>query len=284
MRSIETTGFDKPKTTDVGPAPMLQWLKIANLVVDERYQRPIKGEGSRNVKKIAGAFRWSRFAPVVVAPVEGGRFAIIDGQHRTTAAALCGIESVPCQVVVATAGEQADAFKAINGSTTRMLPQAIHYAAVIAGDAEALAVKDVCDRAEVEILRYPVPTAAQKPGQTMAVVTLQQSLQTHGRDTLVTALQCVTQTSNAERRGLLVAPVIKALCTLLAANLAWRESGEALMAAFDEIDIEVEHEAARTAPKAKGRSTAMELTSRLQRKLAKRTLGTATRTTMRLAA
>lgn len=36
--------------------------------------------------------------------------------------------------------------------------------------------------------------------------------------------------------------------------------------------------------KAKSRSTAMELTYRLQRKLAKRTLGTATCTTMRLAA
>lgn len=39
-----------------------------------------------------------------------------------------------------------------------------------------------------------------------------------------------------------------------------------------------------TQGKAKERSTAMDLTSRLQRKLAKRTLGTATRTTMRLAA
>jgi hypothetical protein len=277
MRTIDTAGFATPATTSPGPAPMLQWVKVADLVVDERYQRPIRGEGATNVRKIVGAFRWPRFAPVVVAPVEGGLFAIIDGQHRTTAAALCGIESVPCQVVVATPGEQADAFKAINGATTKMQPMTIHYAAVVAGDKEALAVEDVCLRAEVSVLRHPVPLAKQEPGQTMAVVTLRTCLGTHGRDTLVTALQCVTQTENGKRAGLLVGPVIKALCTLLSANLAWRESGEALMAAFDEIDLEAELEAARSAPKPKGRSTAMELTYRLQKRLAKRTLSTATR-------
>lgn len=267
MRNIDTTGFKAPAASEPGSAPMLQWIAIADLVIDERYQRPIAGEGVRNVGKIAASFRWSRFAPVVVAPVEGGRFAIIDGQHRTTAAALCGIQSVPCQVVIATAGEQADAFKAINGATTRMQPMAIHHAAVVAGDAEALAIEDVCARAAVEILRYPVPLCSQKPGQTMAVATIAQCLQTHGRDTLVTALQCVTDTDNGKRGGLLGAHVIKALCVLLAANAAWRESGEALMVAFDGISIEAELDKARETARPKGRTVTMELTDRLRRKL-----------------
>src|ERR1700693_5195445 len=85
---------------------MLQWLKITDLVVDPAYQRPIVGKGRRNVDRIARAFSWSCFAPVVVSPVEGGKFAIIDGQHRTTAAALVGFDSVPCQVVIAAREEQ----------------------------------------------------------------------------------------------------------------------------------------------------------------------------------
>jgi hypothetical protein len=78
MRTISTEGFEAPKSVSAGAAPMLQWLKIADLYVDPTYQRPIVGKGRRNVDHIARAFSWSCFAPVVVAPVEGGKFAIID--------------------------------------------------------------------------------------------------------------------------------------------------------------------------------------------------------------
>src|SRR5271168_1397409 len=118
MRMISAEGFERPKAVSAGPAPMLQWLKIADLRVDPTYQRPIIGKGRRNVDRIARAFSWSFFAPVVVAPIEGGRFAIIDGQHRTTAAVLAGFDSVPCQIVIAGQDQQAAAFKAINGITT----------------------------------------------------------------------------------------------------------------------------------------------------------------------
>jgi ParB-like chromosome segregation protein Spo0J len=57
--------------------------------------------------------------------VEGGRFAIIDGQHRTTSAAILGIETVPCQIVIAEQTEQAAAFKAINGTITPISQMAL---------------------------------------------------------------------------------------------------------------------------------------------------------------
>src|SRR6185503_19283784 len=116
MRPISVESFERPKVVSAGPAPMLQWLNIDQLVVDPSYQRPIIGKGRRNVDRIARAFSWSCFAPVVVSPVEGGKFAIIDGQHRTTAAALVGFDSVPCQIVIAALEQQAAAFKAINGT------------------------------------------------------------------------------------------------------------------------------------------------------------------------
>ena len=97
MRAISTEGFEKPKSASAGAAPMLQWLKIADLVVDPAYQRPIIGKGRRNVDRIARTFSWSCFAPVVVSPVEGGKFAIIDGQHRTTSAALVGSRASPAR-------------------------------------------------------------------------------------------------------------------------------------------------------------------------------------------
>ena len=69
-----------------GPAPMLSWLPVEQFVVDDTYQREVGKRGRSNVQHIAEHFDWSKFAPVIVAPVEGGLYAIVDGQHRTTAA------------------------------------------------------------------------------------------------------------------------------------------------------------------------------------------------------
>ena len=237
MRSISVEGFERPKGVNAGPAPMLQWISIADLVVDPCYQRPIVGKGRKNVDQIARSFTWSCFAPVVVSPVTGGKFAIIDGQHRTTAAALAGFDSVPCQVVIAAQQEQAAAFKAINGITTAISAMALQAAALVAKEPWAVEIADVCARAEVELLRYPVPTDKQGPGQTMAVGALTQCLKRYGSDTLITALQCVTQTRN-NQPGMLSARIIKALCAVLHENQTWRDSGLALLEAFDEIDLQ----------------------------------------------
>jgi hypothetical protein len=236
MRPISTEGFEKPEPGSAGAAPMLQWLKIADLIVDPTYQRPIVGKGRRNVDCIARAFSWACFAPVVVSPVEGGKFAIIDGQHRTTAAALVGFESVPCQIVIAAREEQAAAFKAINGTTTPISRMALHAAALVASEPWAVKLVEVCARADVELLRYPVPVDKQAPGQTMAIGAIAQCLKRCGEETLITALQCVTQTAN-NQPGALSARAIKALCDVLHGDHERRDSGLALLEAFDAIDL-----------------------------------------------
>ena len=236
MRPISPEGFERPKPRSAGPAPMLQWIQIADLVVDPTYQRPIIGKGRKNVDRIAREFSWSCFAPVVVSPVEGGKFAIIDGQHRTTAAALIGVERVPCQVVIAAREEQAAAFKAINGITTPISALALHAAALIAQEPWAVEVADVCARADVQLLRYPLPAEKQQPGQTMAVGAISHCLRRYGADTLITALQCVTETEN-NKPGVLSSRIIKALCSLLDENKGWRDSGLSLLQAFDHIDL-----------------------------------------------
>src|SRR6201993_3786061 len=148
MRPISIDGFEKPNPTSPGAVPMLQWLKVEDLVVAPAYQRPIGGNGRRNVDRIAREFSWSCFAPVVVSPVEGGKFAIIDGQHRTTSAALVGFETVPCQIVIAAREEQAAAFKAINGTTTPISQMALHAAALVASEAWAVQIAHACACAE----------------------------------------------------------------------------------------------------------------------------------------
>jgi hypothetical protein len=268
MRSISVEGFEKPKVAASGAAPMLQWLKVSDLVIDPTYQRPIVGKGHRNVDRIARSFSWSCFAPVVVSPVEGGKFAIIDGQHRTTAAALVGLESVPCQVVVAAREEQAAAFKAINGVTTPISRMALHAAALVAGEPGAVKISDVCARANVELLRYPVPSNDQSPGQTMAVGAIAQCLKRCGEEALITALQCVTETAN-NKSGALSANTIRALCDVLHANPTWRDSGLALFEAFDAINLEAIQACSVFDAAQKGVSRVQAMTDRIRGELAR---------------
>jgi hypothetical protein len=236
MRTISTEGFGKPEAISPGPEPMLRWIAIADLCIDPHYQGPITGLRRGDVQRIAQAFSWSCFTPVVVAPFEAGKFAIIDGQRRTTAAALIGLQSVPCQIVEADREQQALAFRAINrgvGSPSRM---ARHAAAVAASDAHAVGLAGICIRAGVELLRYPVPLDRQAAGQTMAVGALAQCLRRYGENTLITALQCVTQTTN-NQPGVLSARMIKALCVVLNGDRQLCDSGLALLEAFDAIDL-----------------------------------------------
>lgn len=96
-KALNTKRFANPQSEfSPGPAPILNWLEIDKLVVDSTYQREIGRRGAANVYQIAENFDWSKFAPVIVAPIEGGKFAIVDGQHRTTAAMLRGQQEVPC--------------------------------------------------------------------------------------------------------------------------------------------------------------------------------------------
>jgi hypothetical protein len=236
MRPISTEGFEKPESVVAGAAPMLRWMKIADLVVDPAYQRPIIDKGRLNVDLIAGSFSWSCFSPVVVSPVEGGKFAIIDGQHRTTAAAILGIECVPCQIVIAAQEEQAAAFKAINATATPISQMALHAAALVANEPMAVQIAHICARTDVELLRYPIAVDKQRPGQTMAAGAIARCLKHYGEMTLIMALQCVTRTSN-NKTGALSARMIKVLCAVLHRNPGWIDQGTALLEVFDTIDL-----------------------------------------------
>lgn len=266
-RAIDASEFTAPTAAPApGAAPMLQWVKVADLVVDDGYQRPIYGSGKINVRRIAAEFRWSKFAPVIVAPVAGGRFALIDGQHRATAAALNGIESIPAQVIIADTSEQAAAFKSINGQVTRMHKLALHHAAIASGDEAAIELEAVCAIAGVKVLRYPRQADRLEPGETMALGSIGEGLRQYGRETVITALQCVTETEN-NRAGVLCAATLRALFAVLGADAKLREGGGDLLAAFDAIDLESELEEAQLTRRPKGVATWEVLADRIKARL-----------------
>ena len=194
FRAIDVAGFERPAKRDLGAKPTLQWIAIADLVVDETYQRRISAEGLRAVRRIASEFDWSFFSPCIVAPIEGRKFAIIDGQHRTTAAAVVGITSVPCLLVLADPRQQAAAFAAINGRVQRASTMQIYHAAKAAGEPWAVSVSEVADAAGVTILRYPMAaTLPERPRHsTMSAKTIEQLVTRYGRDHTILTLRCIS--------------------------------------------------------------------------------------------
>lgn len=169
MRPIEVNPGMQPKTVEAGPAPMLQWIKIAELAVDDEYQRDLKRANWTAIKRIADQFKWSRFSPVFVAPIAGGKYAVIDGQHRAHAAALCGFDEVPCQVVQMTREEQAASFAAVNGLVTKVTLWNIFKAALVAGEPWALACNAACVAADCRLMTGAGSTDQKKPGDIYAI-------------------------------------------------------------------------------------------------------------------
>ncbi|KAA0122840.1 chromosome partitioning protein ParB [Methylobacterium sp. P1-11] len=231
-----------------GPAPMMSWVETHLLVVDDSYQRAMGSLAWRHIIAIADAFDWSKFTPVIVAPVEGGFYAIIDGQHRTTAAFLHNIKKVPCCIVQADRAKQAAAFAAINSKIARLYQNNIFHAELQAGSSFAKRVAEVAERAGVKIPRNKMSKKDLPPNAVNAVSSLKAVITTYGDEVTISALQCVTETGDGNAH-MLKGVLIRALAEVLSQRPMWRESGDVLFRAFDSIDyqeqIDLAHQDAR---------------------------------------
>jgi hypothetical protein len=216
--------------------PQLRWIGIDLLRIDPSYQREILRRGADNIVRIAREFDWAMFAPVIVAESGKGIYLVIDGQHRTTAAALRGIKDVPCAVIKADRAKQAAAFAAINAHVTAISPMQLHAARLAAGEPAAKALTDLCASAGVTICRYPVPANKMKAGETLAAGALSRLMVRYGGGVLKVALQCITWPGD-KNIGMVRAPLIEALCAALEAEPSWTADEKRLLQAMARFDF-----------------------------------------------
>lgn len=71
---------------------------VAKLFIDRRYQR---GLVKHQVKRLVNGWDWDKYHPISIAHRADGRYAVIAGQQRTTAALELGIEYLPAVLRVA---------------------------------------------------------------------------------------------------------------------------------------------------------------------------------------
>ena len=149
--------------------PLVQWVKISEIVVNEAYQRSLTRSSWTAIRKIADAFNWAHFGAVAVAPVEGGMFSMIDGQHRAHAAALCGIEEVPAIVNILPLADQARAFAQMNSSSIKVSPLQVYRAALASGEPWAIDCRDAVESAGCRLMDFNPHAASRKIGQVFSI-------------------------------------------------------------------------------------------------------------------
>jgi hypothetical protein len=183
---------------DPGAKPHLCWIDLDQLVIDGDFQRPLGKANWTTIGKIAAAFSWAHFTPVIVAPIGDGRYSVIDGQHRCHAAMMCRIRAVPCMVVDLTVAQQAAAFTAINAQVTAVSSFHIYRAGLVAREPWAIACDQVCKDADTKLMAANASAAAKKGGEIYAVSLIRRHVEA-GRGGMVThGLRAIWSAANAQ--------------------------------------------------------------------------------------
>jgi len=234
MRGIDPSIGRRPKAVAAGSAAILRWVPVVDLIIDGTYQRDIGRDNITAINKIAENFEWSKFSAVHVAPVEGGKFAVIDGQHRVHAAGLCGFSEVPCQIVQIDRAAQAAAFAAINGLVTKVTVWQLYKAALAAGEGWALTAKKVCADAGCRLMTYN-RGINKKPGEIYSIRYIVKAIHNHGEAATTRGLTAIRQApEHGDTPEAYVYPMLRP-CTEAVAQRPWLP--EDIGVFFDEFDI-----------------------------------------------
>ncbi len=179
-----------------GDQPTFRWIDPCSLLVDESYQRNLSKRSMGLIRQIVGHWDWRRFKPPIVAETDVG-LEVIDGQHTAIAAATHpGIPEIP--VIVVRADERATragAFIGHNRDRISITSTQMYFAALTAGDEDALTVQQVCERAGVVVLKHPPANAEFRPGETMAVAAIARLIARRG---VIKARQVLETLRNAD--------------------------------------------------------------------------------------
>jgi hypothetical protein len=214
---IAKVAGDKPLRLKamIGSPPAPQFALVNHLQVDDSYQRSIEGGASQKlIVKIAENWDWRLCLPLIVSRRDGSLY-VIDGQHRLEAAKLRGdIRDLP--VVVFDFDDpraEAELFVQANRSRRAMSKLDDFHAAVIAGDAKAVAVNTVVEAAGLTVGRIQA-WQYWKPGEVVFVTAIQRALHNQGAATVEMALGMIGRAFE----GLVltgVGAVFEGLCAIL---------------------------------------------------------------------
>jgi hypothetical protein len=178
-----------------GSLPVLQYCAPEQLLIDESYQRSLEVESSQAlIRRIAQQWDWGLYQPLFVARRNDGGLYVVDGQHRLAAAVLRGdIAQLPCVVSHFDSAEQeAGAFVALNQQRRPLSALDLFKAALTAGDADALLIKQCLDESGLS-LANTTNNQTMKAGQIGNIGGLQRCKRTYGATVLGASLKVLAR-------------------------------------------------------------------------------------------
>lgn len=229
------------------------FLSPGQLIVDGRYQRMISDNGRSKIRKLIREFDWVKFGALIVAEMDVGNYAVIDGQHRAIAASALGITSVPCIAVRANVVGQAVAFVGINSTRSSVASIDKFHARVTAGDTEAVAVDSILN--DLGISTNVAAGSALAPHQTRAVSKLERIVKKHGRGIAFTVLEMLRD-AQPDQKNLLTAFAIEVTSIVVARVVEKGGNLDRLHEVLAETDFETLKDSASQMVKLTGGQTA----------------------------
>lgn len=197
----------------IGDKPDLQWVEVGSIDVDSNYQREIK---PALVERILRGFTWAKFGALVLSRKDGGRFSVVEGQHRWKAASLHPDVSIVPAVIVShnDVADEAGSFLAINRDRMPVTSVEQYWAGLTAGDDRALAISAVLHSAGCDV----VPAAGQyRPHLTNSISAIDRCLKRYGDKATRRALLVIRSAWPTDARSLR-GTLITALARILRAN------------------------------------------------------------------
>lgn len=198
LRSIRPLGpesLQQIEAAKIGKGrPKFEWVDPRILYVEEAYQREVRSNGIKLIRRIYAGFSWARFkSPVCVRLPESGNVLVcIDGQHTATAAATHpDVDKIPVMIVDAddVAG-RAMAFVGHNKDRLGLTQMAIYHAELAAGDELAGTINRALRAAGAEIITKPINLrSSTEPGKTIAVGTIRAIAKRQGEEFLARVLK-----------------------------------------------------------------------------------------------
>jgi len=210
---------------EIGDRPTLEWVSVELIDVDSNYQREIK---PRLVERILKGFSWRKFGALVLTRREGGRYTVVEGQHRWKAASHHpDIREVPAVIVEHddTASE-AESFLAINRDRMAVTSVEQYWAGLTAGDQSSVAISNVLKSAGCDV----VPAQGHyRPHLTNSISAIDRCLKRYGAGATRRALLTIRAAwpdDNKALRGTL----ITALARIIHTNAKTLNDGELVAA------------------------------------------------------
>lgn len=261
-RAIDLTGFAPASLRDQA-APQLLWVDLAETVIDDAYQRGLTPNGRRHIQRMADDWDWKKYQPILVAPTTGGRFAIVDGQHRAHAAALVGLGKLPAMSVAMTTSEQAAGFAAVNRDRIKLGLPNIYRAELAAGAAWAVEACRAVTAAGCTLLPYAPSAAMRRPGDVTAHALIRAMVDNGEAEAVTAGLRAIRSSiQGSAGTDAYDGRILKAWIPVIAENQ--RFMSLPLSALFDAFDWEGEFDTARVRAKVSGGSPRALVMDRLR--------------------